>query len=77
MRRRCALRSQKMRIKLAQSVHRSTIGDEKYFLDYVQSFIVGGKWGNEWGGKKIQMILAKWSAGILFEGESVFVRSGS
>lgn len=57
-------------------MHRSMIGDEKYFLDYVQSFIVGGKWENEWGGKKIQMILAKWSAGILFEGESVLCAQG-
>jgi len=30
-------------------VYRSTISeDEKYFLDHVQSFIVGGKWRNEW-----------------------------
>lgn len=57
MRERCTLVSQKMRIKLAQSVHRSTIGeDEKYFLDHVQSFIVGGKWRDEWGGKKVQTV---------------------
>jgi len=45
---------QKMRIKLAQSVHRSTIGEnEKYFLDHVQSFI-DGEQRNEWGsGKKV------------------------
>lgn len=56
----CAPISQEMRIKLAQSVHRSTIGeDEKYFLDHVQSFIIGGKRRNEWGGKKVQTVREK------------------
>lgn len=53
MRGRCASILQKMRIKLAQSVHRSAIdGDEKYFPDHVQSFIVVGKRKNERGGEK-------------------------
>lgn len=59
--------SQKMRIKLAQSVHRSTIDEnEKYFLDHVQSFI-GGERRNEWkSGKKVQTVREKECAPIFY-----------
>lgn len=66
MRARCTLIPQKMRIKLAQSVHRSTIDEnEKYFLDHVQSFI-GGKRRNKWGGKKVQTVREKECAPIFY-----------
>jgi len=45
---------------LAQSVHRSMISeDEKYFPDHVQSFIVGGKWRNEWVGKRYKRFVKR------------------